>query len=293
MPDVLTLKEAAAFLRLSERALYELARGRRLPAAQLGGKWVFPRRRLEAWLDAQAEPEAGIPDAPPPPIVAGSHDPLLDWAVRQSGCGLALSTGGSLEGLSALAEGKAAVAASHLLDPDSGAFNLPAVREHLPRRPWVGILWAWREQGLIVPPGNPRGLAAVADLAAPGIRVIGRQPRAGSHVLLLHLLAEAGIRLDAIGFLPAPALAHDEIAAAVGEGRADAGFGIRSEAEARGLGFVPLFRERFDLVMEQRRFFEPPVQALLDFARRPLFAERAARLGGYGVQETGSVAFVA
>jgi putative molybdopterin biosynthesis protein len=117
-------------------------------------------------------------------------------------------------------------------------------------------------------------------------------PRAGSHVLLLHLLAEACIRLDAIAFLPTAALAHDEVAAAVAEGRADAGFGIRSEAAARGLGFVPLFRERFDLVMEQRRFFEPPMQALLAFARRPAFAERAARLGGYAVDEAGSVAFL-
>jgi excisionase family DNA binding protein len=290
MPDVLTLREAAAYLRLSERSLYDLARARRLPAAQLGGKWLFPRGRLERWLAAAAEAGSAEPVAPPA-ILAGSHDPLLDWAVRHSGSGLALRPGGSLDGLAALADGAAMLAAVHLPDADSGAFNLPAARDALPGRPVVGITWAWREQGLIVAPGNPRGLAGVTDLTAAGLRVIGRQPRAGSHVLLLHLLAETGIRLEQIGFLPAPALAEDEVAAAVAEGRADAGFGIRAEAASRGLGFVPLLRERFDLVMARRQYFEPPVQALLGFARGTAFAARAARLGGYDIAETGRVAF--
>lgn len=290
MPDVMTLREAAAFLRLSERALYELARGRRLPAAQLGGKWLFPRAQLQGWLAAQAD-AAPAPRVEPPPILAGSHDPLLDWAVRQSGCGLALRAGGSLDGLLALAGGEAVAAAAHLLDPDSGAFNEPAARDILAGRPVVGITWAWRDQGLLVAPGNPRGLAAVPDLARPGLRVIGRQPRAGSHVLLMHLLAEAGLRMEAIGFLAEPALAEDEVAATVAEGRADAGFGIRAEAAARGLGFVPLVRERFDLVMARRHYFDPPMQALLGFTRTPGFAARAARMGGYDIGAAGAVAF--
>jgi excisionase family DNA binding protein len=290
MPDVLTMKEAAAWLRLSERSLYELARNRRLPAAQLGGKWLFPRAKLERWLAAQADGPDAAHRLDPSPILAGSHDPLLDWAVRQSGCGLALRAGGSLDGLAELAEGAALAAATHLLDPDSGAWNEPAVREMLPQRGVVGITWAWREQGLIVPAGNPRGLADVRDLTG-GVHVAGRQKRAGSHVLLTHLLTEAGVRLEQVAFLPEPALSEDEVAAAVAEGRADAGFGIRAEAAARGLGFVPLIRERFDLVMDRRHYFGAPMQALLGFARGPVFAARAARMGGYDVAGTGAVAF--
>jgi excisionase family DNA binding protein len=291
MPDVLTLREAAAFLRLSERSLYDLARARRVPAAQIGGKWLFPHAQLQRWLAAQAEGPAEGARGEPPPILAGSHDPLLDWAVRQSGCGLALRGGGSLDGLEALAAEEAVVAAMHLRDADSGAFNEPAVRDLLPHRPMVGIVWAWRAQGLILAPGNPFGLGGLADLARPAVRVIGRQPRAGSHALLVHLLGEAGIRLDAVRFLPEPALAEDEVAAAVLEGRADAGFGIGAEAAARGLDFVPLFRERFDLVMERRQYFGAPMQRLLGFARQPGFSARAARLGGYAVDATGEVAF--
>ncbi len=291
MPDVLTLREAATYLRLSERSLYELARARRLPAAQLGGKWLFPRRALESWLAAQADAEATGQRAAPPPILAGSHDPLLDWAVRQSGSGLALRVGGSLEGLAALAAGEAMAAATHLIDPDSGAFNEPAVREALPGRGVVGIIWAWREQGLLIAPGNPLGLSSVADLARPGLRVVGRQRNAGSHVLLMHLLAEAGVRLDQLTLLREPALAEDEVAAAVADGRAEAGFGIRAEAASRGLDFVPLTRERFDLVMDRRFYFAAPLQTLFAFARGEAFAARAARMGGYDIGVTGSVAF--
>jgi excisionase family DNA binding protein len=291
MPDVLTLREAAGFLRLSERSLYDLARQHRVPAVQLGGKWLFPQALLHRWLAAQAEPPGAGRLLAPPLILAGSHDPLLDWAARHSGCGLALRGGGSLDGLESLARGEAAVAATHLLDPDTGTFNEPAVRASLAGRCVVGVVWAWRDQGLILPPGNPRGLIAVADLARPGLRIIGRQRRAGSHALLLHLLAEAELRLDHLGFLAEPAMAEDEVAAAVAEDRADAGFGIRAAAAARGLGFVPLLRERFDLVMDRRTYFEPPMQALLAFVRMPAFAARAARMGGYDTTATGSVAF--
>lgn len=292
MPDVWTLREAAAFLRLSERALYDLARARKLPAALVGGKWVFPAAALRLWLAARAEEGTERGARPPPPILAGSHDPLLEWAVRQSGCGLALRPGGSLDGLAALAAGEAVAAALHLRDPDGGGgFNEAAVREAMPGAPLVGLVWAWREQGLIVPPGNPLGLGRVADLARPGLRVIGRQPRAGSHLLLVALLSDAGVRLDVVGFLPSPALAEDEVAQAVADGAADAGFGIAAEARARGLGFVPVARERFDLVLRRRDAFEAAAQRLFAFARGEAFRARAERLGGYDVAGTGDVAF--
>ncbi|WP_456316611.1 substrate-binding domain-containing protein [Teichococcus aestuarii] len=194
MPEFLTLKEAARLLRLSERALYDLARQQRLPAVILAGKWIFPRDLLLRWMSRAAGPEAAR--LAPPAILAGSHDPLLDWAVRQSGCGPAIAAGGSLMGLETLAAGRALAAATHLPDPDGGAFNEATVRDLLPDAQAVGLVWAWREQGLILPAGNPQAVRGIADLARPGLRVAGRQPRAGSHLLLLHLLAEAQIRLD-------------------------------------------------------------------------------------------------
>lgn len=299
-PEFLTLREAAATLRLSQRALYDLARRRALPSALIGGKWLFPRAALARW--AMREALAGVPGdtnedgprAPPPPVIAGSQDPLLDWAVRQAGGDLALGGGGSLAGLEALAAGRALAAAVHLPDPEGGPPNEAAAREVLADTPEgaLGLCWARREQGLIVAPGNPLGLARVADLARPGLRVAGRQPRAGSHLLLVHLLSEAGVRLSALDLLPDPALDEDEVAAAVAEGRAGAGFGVRAAATARGLGFVPAAWERFDLVARPRDPFRPPLRDLLALARTEAFRARAARLGGYDLSGSGEVVFV-
>jgi len=192
MPDILTLRQATAFMRLSERSLYDLARGRRVPAALVGGKWLFPRALLERWLNAPADPRDAAQRLDPPPILAGSHDPLLDWAVRQSGCGLALRSGGSLDGSPALR-------AKRSLPPRTCSIPTAGPSTNRPRGTcwrggvWSASSWAWRDQGQIVPTGNPGGLAVVTDLIAPGLRVVGRQPRAGSHILLQLLLAEAGV----------------------------------------------------------------------------------------------------
>lgn len=285
MLDLLTLREAAAALRLSERALYDLVRRREVPCARIGGRWLVPRATLAAWVAARIE---GVSPLAPPPILAGSDDPLLAWALRESRCGLALLAEGSLAGLDALAEGRALLAALHVPDPDGGGWNVPLIEARMPHAGLVAIGWAARTQGLIVPNGNPRGLATVADLAQKGLRVALRHPRAGSHALLTHLLSEAGLRLDVLTIGVRDAPDHAAVAAAVAEGRADAGFGIRAAA-GQGLGFVPLVEEHFDLVMRRRDYFRNDVQALLRFARTPAFAERAERLGGYDLRRLGAV----
>jgi molybdate-binding protein len=231
--------------------------------------------------------EGDAPPPAPPPILAGSDDPLLGWALRESRCGLALLTGGSLAGIAALAEGRAMVAALHVPDAEGGGWNLGLVEGAMPGAGLVGIAWARRVQGLIVAPGNPLGLRGVADLARPGVRVALRDADAGSHVLLTHLLSEAGLRLDALAATVTGAADHAAAAGAVADGSADAAFGIA--AAARGLGFVAVTEERFDLFMRRRDYFTPPVQALLALTRMPGFAARAAAVGGYDVGGTGAV----
>ena len=121
--------------------------------------------------------------------------------------------------------------------------------------------------------------------------MIGRQPEAGSHRLLEHLLARAGVAASALRWTPRPALAETDLAAAIVDDRADAGVAIEAAARAHGLEFLPLTTERLDLVVRRRDYFEPPVQALLAFARSAEFAAQAAALGGYDVGQTGRVVF--
>jgi putative molybdopterin biosynthesis protein len=289
-PRVITLAEAARYLRLSERSLYELARRRKVPCARIGGKWLFERALLDAWLRAHTDMgESGAAFAAPPPILAGSHDPLLEWSVRRSRCGLALKPGGSLDGLDALAGNEAVVAGLHVVDPDTGEYNVPAIQAALPGRDIVAIEWARRDQGLIVAAGNPLEVVSLADMVRKKVHFVPRQEQAGSHVLFVHLLSEAGIALGDVTLADDAALSEGDVAASIVEGKADAGFGVRASATQAGLGFVPLAVERFDLVMRRRDWFEAPMRALLDFARSQEFAVRAARLTGYDVSELGRV----
>ena len=288
MAEFLSTHEVAEYLRIGERKVYELLRQKRIPASRVAGRWLFPRAQVDLWVLRGAQGTQGLP-APgaPPPVIAGSHDPLLEWAVRESGCELALMFDGSLDGLARLAAGRALACGMHVPGGDGdwnrhevGAVALPA--------PAVMLEWAWREQGLIVPAGNPRGLDRVADLAA-GVRVAGRQSGAGSRVLLERLLDEAGVDAGSLTLVEPPARSESDVAMAVLAGKADAGLGIRSTVTAGNLDFVPLARERYDLVVGRRDYFEPAMQALMAFVRTPRFAARAAELGGYDVSGCGAV----
>ncbi len=290
MAELMTTGEVAAYLRIKERKVYELVRERRIPCSRAAGKWLFPRHLVDLWVIAGVE-GAGAGGEAPPPIVAGSQDPLLDWALQELGSELAMFACGSTGGLERLADGKAVAAGLHLLDPATGEYNVPAARRALGTMQVVLIEWGWRTQGLVVARGNPLGLGSVADLARPGVRVARRQEGAGAALLLDHLLAEAGVTRDGIGFLPDTAKGETELGLAVLEGRADAGLAVAGVAGQLRLDFVPLARERFDLAIRRRDYFEPPIQRLLAFARSEAFVARAADLGGYDIADLGRVAW--
>jgi len=290
MQEFMNTAEVADYLRIKERTVYELVRTRRIPCSRVTGRWLFPKRMIDLWVTRNAElPDAGLQTAPP--VVAGSHDPLLEWAVRESGCELALLSAGSEDGLRRLAAGQALVAGLHLIDPDSGTYNLPTVAAMGRLTDIVLIEWAWRDQGLVVPPGNPLGITALEDLKAKRARVARRQDGAGTQILLRHLLDQAGVAYDELQVIDPPMRTETDLAAAVLDGKADCGLAIRAVARRFRLDFVPLHRERFDLAMRRRDYFEPALQTLFRFIRSPAFAERAQELGGYDVRETGRVVY--
>jgi excisionase family DNA binding protein len=276
-PAFLTTREVADLLRVKERKVYDLAAAGEIPCRRLTGKLLFPRDEIEAWLFGAA-PAAGAN------AVAGSHDPLLDWAIRQSGSGLATIFDGSLDGLARMAAGEAVAAGLHVYEPERGDWNLGRVTAALPGAPVVVIEWAKRRQGLLL---AREGVSGIADLA--GLRVAQRQPGAGAAILFDHLLAKAGIDLAAIDFAPDLARTETEAAAAVASGAVDAAPGLEAMARQFRLGFAPLMEERFDLVVDRRAYFEPPLQRLLTFTRGPAFAAKAAEMGGYDVSAHGRV----
>ena len=282
--DMMNTREVADYLRIKERKVYDLVRARKIPCSRVTGKWLFPKAQVDAWV-AQSSDGADVTE--PGAVLAGSHDPLLEWAVRESRCGLAIRPGGSRDGLSLLAAGEAMLAGVHLVEED-GSYNVASSLAAMPARDFVVLEWAKREQGLIVAPGNPHRIGALADLRGRKLRFAARQPEAGSHELLLHLLKQAGLKRADLN-ASAPALSESDLALAIAEGKADAGLGIRAVAQQFKLGFVKLHDERFDLVMRRRDYFEAPVQKLFAFARTGAFLARAAELGGYDVGSLGTV----
>jgi putative molybdopterin biosynthesis protein len=287
MRTMLTTAEVAEYLRLKERTIYELARTGQIPCARITGKLLFPRELIDLWVVRRTE-FAGPTVRPAPPVAAGSHDPLLEWALRESGCGLAVLAGGSLDGLRRLAEHQAVLAGLHIIGED-GRYNVAAIAASGGLADVVLIEWAKREQGLVVARGNPRGLRTLADLRDPSVRLARRQDGAGAHILLVHLLQQAGIAPSSLRFVMPPALTETDLAALILDGKADCGLAIRAVAQRFGLGFVPLHTERFDLALRRRDYFEPPLQRLLEFARGPLLARRAEELGGYDTGALGRV----
>ncbi|MSO58278.1 MAG: molybdopterin biosynthesis protein [Thermoleophilia bacterium] len=225
-------------------------------------------------------------------VVVGSHDPALDLAAsllraRNPGFTLATAAVGSLGGLTALRDGLCHIAGSHLLDPETGVYTLPWVERALPGREVAVIRLAHREQGLIVPPGNPLGLAGSADLARDGVTFVNRQRGAGTRVLLDHLLAREGIDPVAIAGYGREASTHLQVAAAVAAGSASCGLGVLSAARAFGLGFVPIAHEPFDLVLDVASLDDPVVTPLLALLGEVSFRAELEALGGYDASETG------
>ena len=290
MNPFLTTREVADLLRVKERKIYELVAEQAIPVSRVTGKMLFPRDLVEAWVRRRVELAGGAAElTPPPAVLAGSHDPLLEWAIRESGSEIATFFGGSIDGLTRMTSRRAFAAGMHVFDPDTGDFNLGLVANELAGQPVVMTEWAWRTQGLVVASGNPRGLASAADLA--GVRFIPRQPEAGSYLLLRHLLAEAGVEPATVGMLDPPARTEADVAQHVLEGRADAGLAVETVARMHRLDFIPLFRERYDLLAWRREYFEPPMQRLLAFCASASFRRRATEIGGYDLSGLGTVRY--
>ncbi|MFA7429120.1 MAG: helix-turn-helix transcriptional regulator [Rhodospirillaceae bacterium] len=289
--EFMTTGEVADYLRLKERKVYELVRERAIPCARVTGKLLFPRRQIDAWVSGAVEYDG--PALPtPPPVLAGSHDPLLEWAVRASGCGLALLAEGSRDGLGRLAAGQAVMSGLHLIDRTDGTYGPKPATEALPGVPdLVVIQWAWRDQGLMVARGNPLEISTLANAVASGHRMARRQPGSGSDVLLAYLMEREGLDPSALPVAPSPALTETDLAALIVDGKADYGLGIGAVARQFGLDFLPLHRERFDLALRRRDYFEAAVQALLAFTRVPDFTARAAGLDGYDIANLGQVIY--
>ena len=283
--EFLTTREVAEMLRVKERKVYDMAAAGEIPCRRVTNKLLFPKAEIEAWLGADSA--ASLPAAGSPMVVTGSHDPLLEWAIRESSSGLATFFNGSLSGLELLRNGQASAAGVHIFEPEDESWNVAHVTRRLSAAPVVMVTWAWRQQGILLREDRAAEVSSVADLR--GWRVTKRQPSAGAGLLFDHLLQEAGLAPGDLTRTAEVARTETEAAAAVASGAADAAPGLESMAKQFGLSFLPTMTERFDLIVDRKAWFAPPMQALLGFTRSAVFSKKADALGGYDISDLGTV----
>lgn len=285
-----TTEEAAAYLRLKERKLYELVSRGAVPCSKVTGKWLFPRAAIDRWISAGLSRPEGFVAERAPAIIGGSHDPLLEWATRQSCSGFALLPEGSEAGLDRLERNEVAIAAIHLHgEGDDEAANIEGVAGRAGLHDAVLISFARREQGFLVAPGNPLGIGDLGDVRRRGARMGLRPDGAGAQLLLERIARRSGIGLDALHCAGGRFATGPDLALAIRSGVIDCGLATRSVASTHRLDFVPLAWERFDLALRRRTYFEPPAQELFAFLHGDSVRQCAETFGGYDMSQIGAV----
>jgi putative molybdopterin biosynthesis protein len=225
-------------------------------------------------------------------LAIGSHDLTLDLLAQflaKRGRRLASANAGSLAGLTALRRGEAHLAGSHLLDTQTGEYNISYIERYLPGQAVTLLDWVGRKQGLLVRKGNPKNILSLADLARPAVRFINRQRGAGTRVLLDYHLEKLGIEPGNVPGYDQEEYTHLAVAAAVSSGRADCGLGVMAAASALGLDFIPLFDERYQLVIPTRFYESELLAPLRELMVNFEFRQAVQGLPGYDISAMGAV----
>jgi molybdate-binding protein/DNA-binding XRE family transcriptional regulator len=224
-------------------------------------------------------------------LVLAGCDPatgVLSRVVEKiSGVEIVSAAASSRLALTWLSEGKVHIAGLHLEDPETGEFNLPFIRRQFPDGDFSVVTFARWEEGLVVAPGNPKGIRKIEDLARKNVRFVNREPGSGSRALLDQRLEKAGIDGHRVQGYDRAANGHLAAAYCVVSREADACLATRSAAQTFGLGFIPLHNERYDLVMRKRTAELPAAKAFLDVLQRATLRRKLEVLAGYDTSQTG------
>ncbi len=227
-------------------------------------------------------------------VAVGSHDNTLDVLADQikaekSNLTLSSSHVGSMGGLMAIKKGVCHMAGSHLLDTEDGSYNIRYLKKHLPDMDVKLINLVFRDQGFIVPKGNPKGINGIEDICREDLRFINRQGGSGTRILLDYRLEQSGLDAGMINGYEIEEFTHMSVAVAVLSGTVDVGLGIYAAAKALDLDFVPMVTEQYDLVIPKIYIDMKQMQILLDIINSGTFKRRVEALGGYSTEKTGTV----
>lgn len=299
--EIMSTKEVAHYLGIHEKQVYALIKAKRIPSTRVTGKWTFPKKLIDEWIDNNAR--GGMAEARKKTkriegalLGAGSNDPILDILktfIKKAYPEFYLfsANAGSTEGLKALNQGYTDIAWSHLFDPDSGQYNIPFLSTYLPNLKAVVINLFNRDLGFLTAPGNPLNIRDFNDLAKPKARFINRQKGSGTRVLLDHHLKNLGISPAAIKGYENEVFTHFEVGLSILAKEADVGIATGAVAKLIGLSFIPITQESFDMLLDQPTFFERGVQAFIEILNSKEFRSRVEHLGSYDFKNSGKIVY--
>lgn len=295
----LTTKEVARLLHVNDKMVYSLVNDKGLPATKITGKWLFPRRLVEEWLETNIlnyrTSGAGYLADQSILLLAGSDDLLFQKAMalfhrKNPAITPYFANLGSMGGLKSLRRGQCHIGVCHLLQNDEQEYNFDYADKELERAP-VFVNFSLRRQGLVVEKGNPKGIGKIADLARDNLVIVNRPLGTGTRLLLDYEIARSEISSKMISGYQNEVSRHIDAGMAVLSGEADAAPAIEAVAGVLGLDFIPLRWERFDLLMEKDRFFERNIQSFISLLHDQAFRKLAASYTGYDVSLCGKMLF--
>ena len=302
MPEeMMSTKEVARYLGVHEKQVYALIKAKRIPSTRVTGKWVFPKRLIDEWIETHAkqglekarEKSAQMGGAL---LACGSNDPILDmlqtYMKKTYPEFLILSANtGSTEGLKALNSGYTDLAWSHLFDPKSGQYNIPFLPTYVPDVKAVVVNLFQRELGLIMAPKNPLSIRGFEDLSKKGVRLVNRQKGSGTRVLLDHHLKGLKISPSKIEGYEREVYTHFEVGLSILSKEADVGIATIAVAKLLGLPFIPIAKESFDMILEQKTFFRKAIQTFIEVLNSKEFRQRVEPIGAYDFKDSGKIVY--
>jgi len=299
--EMMNTKEVAAYLGIHEKQVYALIKSKRIPSTRITGKWVFPKKLIDEWIESNAR--TGLKEAREKGrkmegalLASGSNDPILDMLhtyIRKSHPEFYIfsSNTGSTDGLKALNMGYTDIALSHLFDPKSGDYNIPFLSTYLPNIKPVVVNLFERDLGFVMASGNPSGIRGFGDLLRREIRFVNRQKGAGTRVLLDYHLKKQKITPLKISGYEKEVYTHFEVGLSILSKEADVGIATLAISKLFGLSFIPITRERFDMILDQATFFDRRTQAFIDILGSSEFRNKVERLGGYDFKHSGKILY--
>ena len=299
--EIMNTKEVAKYLGIHEKQVYALIKSKKIPSTRVTGKWVFPKKLIDDWIDSSAK--GGLEQARQKSkriegafLASGSNDPILDMLhtyMRKSYPEFYIFSAdiGSTDGLKALNMGYTDIAWSHLLDPKSGQYNIPFLSNYLPNvRPVVVNLFH-RDLGFVVAHKNPLRIRGFEDLAKKEVRLINRQKGSGTRVLLDHHLRRLKISTSNINGYEREVYTHFEVGLSILSKEADVGIATVAVSKLLGLPFIPVTQECFDMILDQSTFFEKGIQAFIEILNSQEFRNRIGGLGSYDFKDSGKILY--